>query len=99
MLLVERLPPDSATVRSMQGEAATWSLSDHLMALVVDELRVANWQRTEDGHKGRRRPKPLPRPGVHQEDEATHIGRGRGMSTNDLDRLLAATRQREDRGD
>jgi hypothetical protein len=25
---------------------------------------VANWQRSEDGQKGRNKPKPVPRPGV-----------------------------------
>jgi uncharacterized protein DUF5361 len=36
-----------------------WSLTDHLLALVHDQLALANWQRTKDGQKGRRRPKPL----------------------------------------
>jgi hypothetical protein len=30
-----------------------------LLALAVDELRVANWQRSKDGHHGRNRPKPI----------------------------------------
>ncbi len=35
----------------------------HLVACAVDELRVANWQRTKDGADGRRQPKPIERPG------------------------------------
>lgn len=75
-----------------------WSLSDHLLALVVDELRVANWQRTEDGHKNRRKPKPLPRPGLpeDEDDKVTRIGRGHRMTPDELDRLLAASRRRKD---
>lgn len=36
-----------------------WTLTDHLLALVHDQLAIANWQRTKDGAKGRNRPKPL----------------------------------------
>lgn len=36
-----------------------WTLTDHLLALVHDQLAVANWQRSKDGSKGRNRPKPL----------------------------------------
>lgn len=37
----------------------TWTLTDHLLALVYDELRLHTWQRTRDGKKNRRRPKPI----------------------------------------
>lgn len=37
----------------------TWTLNDHLLALVHDQLAIANWQRSKDGSKGRRRPKPI----------------------------------------
>lgn len=32
----------------------------------MDQLRIANWQRTEDGSKGKNRPEPLQRPGIEQ---------------------------------
>lgn len=35
----------------------------------MDELRVANWQRTKDGSKGRNQPKPIDRPGVRQAEQ------------------------------
>jgi hypothetical protein len=44
-----------------------WGLQEHLTALVIDELRVANWQRQNEGVKESKRskpPKPVPRPGV-----------------------------------
>ena len=30
-----------------------------MLALIIDELRIANWQRTKDGAKGHNRPKPF----------------------------------------
>lgn len=36
-----------------------WTRAEHLMAMVVDELKVANWQRSKDGAKNRNRPKPI----------------------------------------
>lgn len=51
-----------ADARSITAQAAGgdgYTTADHLMFLVVDELRTANWQRTKDGAKGRNRPKPL----------------------------------------
>jgi len=41
-----------------------WGLPEHLLALLVDALHVANWQRSSDGSKGRNYPEPIPRPGV-----------------------------------
>lgn len=37
-------------------------MDTYLLADAVDVLVAANWQRTEDGSKGRNRPKPIPRP-------------------------------------
>lgn len=59
-VLLGNLPRDSAFVRSVAGEAATWSDSDHLLATITDLLASANWQR--GGGKGKR-PQPIPRPG------------------------------------
>lgn len=36
-----------------------WTLDQHLLAIVADRLAVANWQRSKDGQKGTRRPKPI----------------------------------------
>lgn len=38
-----------------------WGPAEYLLALIADELAIANWQR--QGKKGAPRPKPLPRPG------------------------------------
>ena len=44
-----------------------WGLQEHLTALALDELRVANWQRSNEGvkpGKQTRPPKPVDRPGT-----------------------------------
>ncbi|WP_371579476.1 hypothetical protein [Streptomyces sp. NBC_01314] len=52
----------------MTGDTdSVWGLQEHLTAAVIDELRVANWQRANEGVKESKQtkpPKPLSRPGV-----------------------------------
>jgi hypothetical protein len=47
--------------RLVAPDSAGWTLESHLLAVVADALRGANWQRS--GGKGSK-PKPIPRPGV-----------------------------------
>jgi hypothetical protein len=66
--LVRHLPPDSAFARARDAEAAQWTLTDHLLAAVVDHLAIANWMyasvnRDEDAEPPDP-PVPVPRPGV-----------------------------------
>jgi hypothetical protein len=49
--------PGTLLHRTLAGD--DWSLDQHLMALAVDALRIANWQRSKDGQKGTRKPKPI----------------------------------------
>lgn len=49
--------PDSLLHRALAED--NWSRGDHLLALVHDQLAVANWQRTKAGSKGRNKPKPI----------------------------------------
>lgn len=46
--------PDSLLHRALADD--TWTRTDHLLALVFDQLALANWQRT--GKKANR-PKPI----------------------------------------
>lgn len=44
-----------------------WGLQEHLTGVLIDEVRVGNWQRANEGvPKGKQspKPKPFPRPGV-----------------------------------
>lgn len=56
-----------------------WGLQEHLQALTVDELRIANWQRANEGVRQSRQtkpPPPLSRPGI-----------GRGRDKNSPERI------------
>ncbi|WP_030562781.1 hypothetical protein [Streptomyces aureocirculatus] len=67
-VLVRHLPRDSAFRFAHEGEAAQWSLTDHLLAAVVDHLAVANWMFTsvnrDEDEAASEAPQPVPRPGV-----------------------------------
>ncbi|WP_442817077.1 hypothetical protein [Streptomyces sp. NBC_01334] len=64
-MLVKQLPRDSALNRELHGEAAEWSVTDHLLAAVVDHLAAANWMfacvNSEEGDQPDA-PAPVPRP-------------------------------------
>ncbi|WAP59827.1 hypothetical protein [Streptomyces sp. S465] len=67
-VLVRHLPPDSAFVRSREGEAAEWTLTDHLLAAAVDHLAIANWMfasvNRDEYADPPQTPVPVPRPGA-----------------------------------
>ncbi|MET8076252.1 hypothetical protein [Streptomyces sp. NPDC005303] len=65
-VLVEHLPADSSFARAVHGEQAEWTVTDHLLAAVVDHLAVANWMfatvhRDEDAEPAEY-PEAVPRP-------------------------------------
>lgn len=62
LVILRNLPEGSRVDRAIRGEVASWRLSDHLLAGIVDLLAVANWQR--GGRKAGPRPKSVPRPGA-----------------------------------
>lgn len=53
------LPPGAITWQEA-GTDSAWTITDHLLADVLDALNTANWQRGQDGN--RKRPDPVPRP-------------------------------------
>ncbi|QIJ66409.1 hypothetical protein G7Z13_04650 [Streptomyces sp. JB150] len=64
---IRQLPPDARTRLVLGDDESIWGLQEHLTAVVIDELRAANWQRSQEGvPKGKQKPapKPFPRPGV-----------------------------------
>ncbi|GGR88241.1 hypothetical protein GCM10010252_28840 [Streptomyces aureoverticillatus] len=70
-VLIRHLPQDSAFRIAQEGEAARWSLTDHLLAATVDHLAIANWMfasvnRDED-EPAPEPPQPVPRPGVDED--------------------------------
>jgi len=58
-VLLRNMPDGSALALDMHGESATWGVTDHLLATVIDLLNGANWQR--GGGKGQK-PAPFTRP-------------------------------------
>lgn len=55
-------PPGSAVFHAVERG---WGTTDHLLAHVIDALKINNWQRTEGARKKppRNVPEPFPRPG------------------------------------
>lgn len=58
LVITREAPPSSALRRAQTGG---WGITEYLLAVVADELAIANWQR--QGKRGAPRPKPIPRPG------------------------------------
>ncbi|MFE2600105.1 hypothetical protein ACFXCZ_27060 [Streptomyces sp. NPDC059396] len=64
---IRRLPPGARTRLALGDKDGIWGLGEHLAALAIDELRVANWQRSNEGVKPSKRtklPQPIGRPGA-----------------------------------
>lgn len=58
---------ESALWRELDADGeGLWDVDTYLLANVVDLLNFANWQRSEDGSKGRNKPKPIKRPSDHR---------------------------------
>ena len=58
-ILIEALVATPGTLLSRRLSGDDWTLDQHLLAIAADRLAVANWQRSKDGQKGTRRPKPI----------------------------------------
>ncbi|MFD9431339.1 hypothetical protein [Streptomyces sp. NPDC060002] len=82
-MLIKQLPRDSALNRELHGEAAEWSVSDHLLAAAVDHLAAANWMfacvNSEEGEQPDA-PAPVPRPTDLTENDIYGDGDGDAYS-------------------
>lgn len=78
-MLVQQLPPESATATAIRNDIpedeladrrgdpvkAPWSPTDHLLALLIDEVRQLAWMYAQRHSKSKiTPPAPLERPGV-----------------------------------
>jgi hypothetical protein len=63
--LILRFGENTAVAREIAGQDAAWTLTNQLLAGLIDAVNVGNWQRQRK--KGAPRPKPIPRPGVREE--------------------------------
>jgi len=71
-VLIRQLPVESSYAQATLGEAARWGTAEYLMAIIADILNLANWQRS--GRKGRKKPQPLPRPGMEEKSKKLSKG-------------------------
>jgi len=55
-VFVRHLDRDSALFREMYPDKADWTMTNRLLAMVVNCLRLMMWFKTKDGQKGRKRP-------------------------------------------
>lgn len=79
--LIDHLTPAAAVWRAIEPDTV-WGLSESLMALLVDEIRVLRWEFERVHFKGKTKPpEPLPRPGVKPQTEVDVIGKGDGFDT------------------
>ena len=67
-MLIEHLPRTSSFSRSLNGEAAEWTIGDHLLAAAVDQLAVANWITVTVNSGEDADPLPYPEPIPRPED-------------------------------
>ena len=51
------LSASSRTKKKLTGQKLT--VTEQLLALIVDDVRTSNWMRSKDGYKGRNRPESL----------------------------------------
>ncbi|MFD3737688.1 hypothetical protein [Streptomyces sp. NPDC058629] len=74
-VLVKHMPRDSAVSRELDGDGAEWTVTDYLLAAVVDHLAAANWMfasvNTDEDSDPPEAPVAVPRPGDRTETEET----------------------------
>lgn len=59
--LMRQLPRESRVAAKLNPDSM-WSMGEHMLASLIDRADVLIWQNTEDGRKGKNRPKQIPRP-------------------------------------
>lgn len=76
---LENLPPTSNLGRARDPERAAWIAGDpnsQLLVALGERLDILAWQKTRDGQKGRKRPKPWETPWSAKSRKPTRIGGG-----------------------
>lgn len=68
--LILQLPNDSALKKELAGPVALWSQSEHMIASVIDELRVLKYITfVANGGKDIKYPEPIRRPGTPEDEK------------------------------
>ena len=79
-MLVEALARTPGTLLRRELADDDWTLDQHLLAVAIDQLALANWQR--QGKPGARRPDPVSP--FAKKPEPQHVGKAA-----DIDQTLA----------
>lgn len=90
-VFVSEAPPDSAIFRALEPNWM-WTHEAHLLAANADWLALLVWQNTEDGQAGRNQPKPIKRPGIHDDTEKTV--KGNALPLDQMKAKMDAFRER-----
>lgn len=72
-VLVENLPPDSATARTLRGDP--WGPLEHLLADVYDAVAQAGVNVARSNGASAKKPKPHPRPGDRDKGRIGKLGK------------------------
>lgn len=86
LAMIRHAPREAATTRNIAPVASQWSQADYLLANLVDLLQLDVWFQTKNGRAGRKRPKPVRRPG--EKPVKTTIGTPTDLEV--VDRFLSA---------
>lgn len=82
---ISALPIDSPVLSLIDNENYGWSLTNLLLANIVDSQNWLVWAKTQDAEKKfpKNKPKPIPRPGVTEKELAkNNIGKDLKRSSN-----------------
>lgn len=88
LVIIENSGQGTALFRKLNPKEWVWTHTDHLLALVYDKLAEHNWMISKDGAKGIKRPKPLPRPGLVDENNETKQISGKPVTIEEMERIL-----------
>ena len=72
----------SAVVRETFGAEASWSVTDHLLAGVLDYSALIAWLASDT--KKNKRPKPIQRPGVEEKTDDLAFGAGSTVKVSEF---------------
>lgn len=90
-ILIDALARTPGTLLRAELARDDWTLDQHLLALILDALRIANWQR--GGRKGAPRPQPVsPLAKRETRARAERSGDAGGRGQEEIDALLHAMR-------
>lgn len=84
LVIVRQSATSTALKRAMFGDEVAWSVSEHLLAQLVDNTNWLVWSKTEDAAKNRNRPARIIRPGDEPDEENEQHHGGEPLSLEQM---------------